>query len=106
MAPDGPERLTGRRSGTAWCRDLAVRTAAAPMPTLGADMSVAPVTASPGVAGRRNRLRFDRPVDLPTPRGSVSATLLEVLAREPSGGVDPRSLVWAGDDADATTDED
>jgi hypothetical protein len=69
-------------------------------------MSVAPVIASPRVDGRRQLLRFDPPVQLPTPRGSVSEALLEVLGRDPSGGVDLRSLVWTGDGADATPDED
>ncbi len=54
----------------------------------------------------RRSSSFDAPVVLPPPRGPLSAALIEVLSGDPCSGVDLRQLRWAGDPADATTEDD
>ncbi len=60
------------------------------------------VAAGPGSSATT----YDAPVRLPRPRGRVSAALIEVLAGDPRGGVDLRSLRWEGETAAAVTDDD
>jgi hypothetical protein len=60
------------------------------------DLAVAPRAAT----------GYDAPVQLPPPRGPVSAALIEILHGDPRGGVDLRSLRWAGDVDRAATDDD
>ncbi|HEY5784279.1 MAG TPA: iron-containing redox enzyme family protein [Microlunatus sp.] len=53
-----------------------------------------------------SRSSFDAPVPLPPPRGPVSAAFIDALSGQPTGAVDLRLLRWAGDPADASTDDD
>lgn len=88
---------------------LAGSTVADLMPTLATYNGDQPVPAVSGARAGRQRLRpntFDAPAQLPTSRGPLSAALVELLLGDPSRGVDLRSLIWSGDVADATTDED
>jgi hypothetical protein len=55
---------------------------------------------------QRNRLWYDDPVPLSSPRGPVSAALIGMIAEPPSGApVDP-DLEWLGVIEDAAVDDD
>ncbi|HEY5979593.1 MAG TPA: iron-containing redox enzyme family protein [Microlunatus sp.] len=54
----------------------------------------------------RRTTTFDEPVPLPSPRGPVSAALLEVLSGDPLNGAELRLPTWTGEPAEATTDDD
>ena len=54
----------------------------------------------------RRSSSFDEPVPLPTPRGPVSAALIDLLSGDPDGDVDLRTLRWCGDPAESSTDDD
>ena len=60
----------------------------------------------PAVSPARSPLLHDGPAPLPAARGPVSAAFLTAVLREPTRSIDLRHFFWAGEAADACTDDD